>query len=387
MSEMVTYPQVCSIVWDGETTIVPPAMGTPRPDQLQGSSLDRLVELAGRVCYDSLGSKRSRNSTDYHVHINEVGHHSTHEHGVINAAVSVPSEYENQLLWALLNRPGLYVRLEGQEARHVTYHLTFNLRTAREWFRAPCPIKPSQPFNRALGGELQAMAATLAPLACGDLYGQAETIRAAATTVPIVVMTARPASEYEQWVSLHLENISRGLSHELVRHGDWTAMSQRSTRFVPESESEWIPHPGIRRNKRLMELFNKAKEASVGVYTEIAKEIAKDMTGPAAPFAIKQSRGAARGVLGNALETQFIFSAALAQWKYMIRARACDAADAEIRVAFCQIYNVLRERFPDSFAGWSEQPATDGLGNVVVAPPLKHEPPIYGGEQLHPVIA
>jgi hypothetical protein len=33
-------------------TIVPPEMGTPRVDQLQGTELDKLVELAGRVCYD-----------------------------------------------------------------------------------------------------------------------------------------------------------------------------------------------------------------------------------------------------------------------------------------------------------------------------------------------
>jgi hypothetical protein len=48
-----------ALVWDGGSNVViPQEMGVPRADQMQGTTMERLAELAGRVCYDSLGSGR-----------------------------------------------------------------------------------------------------------------------------------------------------------------------------------------------------------------------------------------------------------------------------------------------------------------------------------------
>jgi thymidylate synthase (FAD) len=49
-----------------------------REDQLQGSDAERIIETAGRICYDSFGTGRS--SSTYHAHIREVGHGSVTEH-------------------------------------------------------------------------------------------------------------------------------------------------------------------------------------------------------------------------------------------------------------------------------------------------------------------
>jgi thymidylate synthase (FAD) len=40
-----------------------------------------------------------------------------------------------------------------------------------------------------------------------------------------------------------ITGVSRGLTHELVRHRVGVAISQRSTRYVDEDESPWILHP------------------------------------------------------------------------------------------------------------------------------------------------
>ena len=50
------------------------------PHQLTGTEHDNLIEYAGRICYDSLGSEKTRSSVDYHQHINDVGHTSVQEH-------------------------------------------------------------------------------------------------------------------------------------------------------------------------------------------------------------------------------------------------------------------------------------------------------------------
>jgi thymidylate synthase (FAD) len=57
-----------------------------RKDQLQGSGAAKLIEYAGRKCYDSLGSGRS--SADYHNHLLSVKHGSVLEHAQYSFLIS-----------------------------------------------------------------------------------------------------------------------------------------------------------------------------------------------------------------------------------------------------------------------------------------------------------
>jgi thymidylate synthase ThyX len=76
----------------------------------------------------------------------------------------------------------------------------------------------------------------------------------------------------------------------------------------------------------------------------------------------KQARGAARGLLGNALNTELIFSASLSQWKWMFHLRAAAPADAEIRVVFNEVFELLNERFPEHFEGYTKEECPDKIG-------------------------
>src|SRR5690606_20834903 len=79
----------------------------------------------------------------------------------------------------------------------------------------------------------------------------------------------------------------------------------------------------------------------------------------------KQARGASRGDLGNALQTEMIFSASVAQWRRMIRQRSSIHADAEIRVIYEQVIRELkRSRYAESFADIGLVPSLDGIGQV-----------------------
>jgi thymidylate synthase ThyX len=362
----------CSLVWDGVgPPRVPASMGAPRGDQLRGSPLDNVIELAGRVCYDSLGTKTSRNTEDYHTHINETGHHSTHEHANFTTAITVSGPNYGLLCESLLNRPGLWVEMggmseerQGSMSRPVI-RVTLNMRTVRDWVRGGIPdISERNFYSVELGRALAGFATALCPKACGDL---AEYVGDGVTGIDCRLVA--PQSDSEVWATLHFENVSRGLSHELVRHGDWTAISQRSTRFVAESESAWVPHPLILRRPDMLAAFHDYATVGAALYNRIAGDLETELhANPAtAGSARKQARGAARGVLGNALETQLIFSANLAQWKWMLKKRCSNAADAEIRIAFANVRNVLAEAFPARFPDelWGLKPAADGLGHVV----------------------
>jgi thymidylate synthase ThyX len=90
-------------------------------------------------------------------------------------------------------------------------------------------------------------------------------------------------------------------------------------------------------------------------------------TGLGGTAARKQARGAARQFLPSCLETEFLFSASIAQWKRMIAQRLSDPADAEIRMLFGKILETLKTTvYGNYFNCFDTVAAEDEYGVVVV---------------------
>jgi thymidylate synthase ThyX len=353
-----------TFIYDGSAAPIIPERMLPEDrakiaakGQMQGTPMEQLVELAGRVCYDSLGVGRP--SADYHRHILEVGHLSVLEHAMITLRFSVRrSEHTFELAGMFLNRPCVHVRWEGPYAIKVT----LNLRTILEWDLQQ-PALPCEPDLRAgLSRALRLIAGDRAPAIATGAQCFSPVIDSGEHYT--CVQPVEPHTDHEQWATYLLTG-SRGFSHELVRHGDWTAISQRSTRYVDESESPWVNHPlNVYRPFNELDAVTEMKllyKKSVDWFETWLSSKGVDKLS-----AKKQSRGAARGLLGNALYTEVVFSASLAQWKHMIRMRACAAADAEIREVFVAVFKDMAVRYADRFTGWTVVPAPDGIGEVVV---------------------
>lgn len=345
----------------------------PYDHHFQGSTLDNLVELCGRICYDSCNTKKSRNSKDYHNHINEVNHGSVQEHPNLTFHVRNPREnherdstYDDKLRWQadvyseLVNRPGVYIREDHYEG----FYITANLRAILEWNNF------GGDYN-SIGKDLQNVASEFAPLVFGD---KVATIDGLKPKTKNSIKVIKPNTEEEIWASFYISGVSRGLSHELVRHKYRTAVSQRSTRYVDESESEWAWHPLLKKysDKEIIQNLRwetpqdyliEAETICKYSYGILVDSLEEQLTAYTDRFqARKQARGAARGILGNALSTELIFSASLAQWKRMLRQRMSDAADAEIRLLFNDIFDVLKNKFSSHFENWETTPASDGIG-------------------------
>ncbi len=365
------------LVYDGGDVHIPEEMGMPREDQMQGTPSEQLTELAGRVCYDSLGKGRpsftNGETEGYHEHIAKVGHGSVLEH--FNFTISVPDTI-GDLYPLLINRPGVWAAGDGGLVR-----ITMNLRSAVEWsnwgHRTPdydrrIDDKTARNLLDSINVALNVAAPAIAK-SCGTPSG---------ITLKAPIGVSKPVYDEERWASLYLVG-SRGFSHEMVRHGDFTAISQRSTRYVDESESPWVEHPLISEfcrdyAKRFANdpevLANLSDENPViGMarkqYDRCTKELEAWLLarGVDRTSARKQARGAARGYLGNALQTEMIFSASVAQWKRILRQRACAAADAEIREIACKALGELkRSRYGESFAGFELRQSPDGIGQIAV---------------------
>lgn len=324
---------------------VPDTFKSPRADQLQGYKLERLTEVACRICYDSMGLKKSRNSEDLHKHIQEAPNLSVYEHAYLTVNITIPELLP--YVTSCINRRGVLIRHVVREIR-----VTANLRAVLEWDQVTKEI-PSWD-SEDIGEEIR------------DIL-----ISAFKQAMPLALKDTKEPITYNRWRTAHWDDLypdeyhisvylrgSRGFSHEFVRHRE--QMSQRSTRFVDEvphmpsdkpklveaekCEGEYLWHPGILEyladetesiaHRTLVEqCLISSRQADRQTYLVLvnALQAFNLKKGMDEISARKQARGAARGSLGNALATELIFTASAARWKHIFRQRASLLADDEIR--------------------------------------------------------
>ena len=375
-----------TLVWDGSGDPIIPAQLLPSggmeqiasAGQFVGTSHEKLCEIAGRSCYDSFG--KGRTSDGFHKHILEVGHLSVLEHAVLTVDFALRRpEQATELAAHFLNRPSLFV----VQSAPYTLQVTLNLRHVLEWEQqTTTSLITDYEESKALGVGLRSLAGGLAPqivpgMRCDVWFMENQGVQ--------LKINSNPFLDTQRWVSLLLSG-SRGFSHEQVRHGDWSAISQRSTRYVDESDGDWVEHPLI--TQYLSSGADKPHRAPNGELTELAfavrardsamtaKRTYREAVARLEPWlaskgvdkltARKQARGAARGYLGNALYTEMIFSASVAQWKRMLRQRLHPAADAEIREVYACVLGELRKsRYRESFEAMQTVPSPDGIGIVL----------------------
>jgi thymidylate synthase ThyX len=338
------------------SVVIPEIMGKPRDDQMQGSVHDQIIEIAGRACYDSLGV--GRDSASYHKNLVDSQHLSTHEHvhwtfllGADLAEEQV-EEYPNTAFWAtaFLNRKGCHVEMSPDGLR-----VTLNFRAIREWFAYPPPLAMIHPryaeSSDQIGAAIQRRIIGEAPLSSVGITPP--------PTKPMDVELVRPMSDHEQVASVYMECV-RAVSHEQVRHRN-SGISQRSTRYVNESESEWEAHPLVQLNPEAMKLFHQCEAICRKGYDDIADLLSTDGS-----LNRKQVRGAARDVLGQALPTQMLVSSDLFGWKWMFHMRLSPFADDAIRLLYSKIWPLLSGAFPSHFVGWKVGKSPSPTGGLVV---------------------
>jgi thymidylate synthase ThyX len=344
------------LVWDGgEGVRIPEELGTPAPNQMRGMPHERLSELACRVCYDSLG--RGRSSEDLHKHILDVKHLSVYEHAQVTLEVfDLNAE-------VFLNRPGIWVLCDGNKWR-----ITLNPRVVLDWSQWS---RADDGFAKVVHDILRHHMERLCPMICPPIPRETVTTAMIEQRSQIVP----PKDDEEKWITLFLAG-SRGFSHELVRHGNFTAISQRSTRYVDENGSPWVDHPLVQEffddpdvagalRGELNSLVGDVKHYAQDLYARLSDELHKWLLarGVDKLTARKQARGAARGYLGNALYTELIFSGSVGQWKRMLKMRCCDASDGEIRAVFVEVLKELKtSRYAADFAAFELAPSSDTVG-------------------------
>jgi len=128
---------------------------------------------------------------------------------------------------------------------------------------------------------------------------------------------------------------SRVLTHELVRHR-LASYSQRSQRYVKETEPRYIEPPPIKDNESAHKQFEEAMTACWRAYGDLlAKGIKAEI---------------ARYVLPNACETQIICTWNFREIRHIIKLRTSKRALPEFRAVAEEISKIAKEIAPQVFA-------------------------------------
>ena len=161
--------------------------------------------------------------------------------------------------------------------------------------------------------------------------------------------------------------VSRSLTHELVRHRAGFAYSQRSQRYVDETEGSFVFPPalvqanGDSEESRL--IFQSAMERAADSYQELVasldNSLPKDMFSSRTDRR-KAIRQAARAVLPNATETKIFVTGNVRAWRHFLEMRGASFADWEIRKLAIAVLELLQQEAPLLFGDFSVESLPDG---------------------------
>ena len=161
--------------------------------------------------------------------------------------------------------------------------------------------------------------------------------------------------------------VSRSLTHELVRHRAGFAFSQRSQRYVDESDASFVLPPALVRgdlgSEEASTVIKNAMEAASANYKELAAVLESALTRESFESNRdwrKAVRQAARAVLPNATETKIFVTANVRAWRHFIEMRAAPFADWEIRRLAIAVLEILQEEAPLLFGDFSISDLPDG---------------------------
>ncbi|KAB8186292.1 FAD-dependent thymidylate synthase [Nonomuraea phyllanthi] len=151
--------------------------------------------------------------------------------------------------------------------------------------------------------------------------------------------------------SFVLHNVSRVLTHELVRHRPGVAISQESLRFVRLDELPfWFPE-WARADDELMKRATGVLEQLEQFQLWMAEHFGLDEEG--VPFAEKKHRTSfMRRFAPEGVATGLVWTANVRTLRHTIEARTAAGAEEEIRLLFQRIGELMRREAPALFGDY-----------------------------------
>jgi len=171
--------------------------------------------------------------------------------------------------------------------------------------------------------------------------------------------------EHASWTFL-ASGVSRGFTHQLVRHRVGFSYSQLSQQYYDESDADFVAPPSLRKGTVLYIKWVDAMQSSLGLYRELiasAKKLSINKS-----FSNKEKlrelRTTARSILPNAIETKIVFTVNARAIRNFLDARGAIEGDWEMREVSSQIFDIVKEDAPSVFQDFEVVTLDDGSRSV-----------------------
>lgn len=153
-------------------------------------------------------------------------------------------------------------------------------------------------------------------------------------------------------------DVSRVVTHELVRHRAGTAISQESLRFVRlDSLSAYAP-VHIQENEAGMAIFTRTMAQLEAIQRELAEVYAINEE---SKFSVKkQLTSAFRRMAPMGVATTIGWSCNFRTLRHVIEHRTDPHAEEEIRFLFGEVFQLVKDRYPNAFGDYGVE-MVDGL--------------------------
>ena len=295
---------------------------------------DELIELCGRICYDSQDKIAPGTAQKFCEMLRKNGHTSVFEHANVILEVSWSVEVRlagmAEAYWRQTGLPS-FLRFDPRGGKHRRHFVSGNARAWNSVFNflnmtvwtggvPKCVIKALSAYPALFDVQAWERHRWRLP--------DAEDFRAA-----VVLPSQLPAWARERHTTAtFFITCDRGISHELVRHrtGSFSQQSTRYCRANKNGEIEVIAPHGHEEGWRVSLERNSFLSCCDELYDE-----ALERTG---------SPQIARSVLPTCLATRLYMTMTLERWRDFLKLRTSPAAHPDMRVIAEQIQ---RQLFPD----------------------------------------
>lgn len=140
-----------------------------------------------------------------------------------------------------------------------------------------------------------------------------------------------------------IEGVSRGLSHQLVRHR-LASYSQQSQRYVKEADFDYVIPPVFNSDDRRRNRFLEVMDSIQKGYNDLLAMLSEEGTEG------ERANQDARFVLPQAAETKIVVTMNSRALKNFFYHRCCARAQWEIRTLAGKMLDICRKELPEVFS-------------------------------------
>mgnify|MGYP002521920141 CR=1 FL=1 len=280
---------------------------------------EELIELCGRICYDSQDKIANGTAQKFCEKLRKSGHTSVFEHANFIFAVtfnSLARIYNGMTIYEMITGKPSYIRISGRESKD-TLSLFYVSGNARAWINFITVLNKDGSANRHIPHDI---IKTLSQY--HSIFADIADVAGANAPARQIFPEQLPQDVWERHTTAtFFITCDRGISHELVRHRA-ASFSQQSTRYCKannDGEIEIIKPS----SKNTVEQARWAFDEIEWAYDNMLVNGTKPQT--------------ARCILPTCLATRLYMTMTIERWRDFLALRTSPAAHPDMRVIAEQI--------------------------------------------------